>query len=199
MCRPEHQPSRDLHHNLGRVPTVISAWDSDLVGNRIIQTTCLERKFATQTDKMALRDSREMSYDSKLQNMSWFCYNLWTRCPGQAWPRSSLIIKHYRVQVGNHHRGYWSPCISLALKKELLFLEQINQWLGVLRNSYGTKMISLTDHRILHTCITDLGWYHRKQNKPFSNSWRQLTSNACELGENHSFHPNIYLMSGTRR
>ena len=32
------------------------------------------RKFATQTDEMALRDSWEMNYDSKLQNMSWFCY-----------------------------------------------------------------------------------------------------------------------------
>ena len=34
--------------------------------------------------------------------------NMWTRCPRQAWPRGSLIIKHYRVQVGNHHRGYRS-------------------------------------------------------------------------------------------
>ena len=33
-----------------------------------------KRKFATQTDEMTLRDSREMNYDSKLQNMSWFCY-----------------------------------------------------------------------------------------------------------------------------
>ena len=39
------------------------------------------------------------------------------------------MIKHYRVQVGNHHRGYRSPC---ALIDELLILEQVNQWLGVL-------------------------------------------------------------------
>ena len=31
--------------------------------------------------------------------------NMWTRCPRQAWPRSSLTMKHYRVQVGNHHCG----------------------------------------------------------------------------------------------
>ena len=33
-----------------------------------------KRKFATQTDEMTLCDSREMNYDSKLQNMSWFCH-----------------------------------------------------------------------------------------------------------------------------
>ena len=33
-------------------------------------------KFATQIDEMTLRDSREMNYDSKLQSMSWFCYNM---------------------------------------------------------------------------------------------------------------------------
>ena len=26
--------------------------------------------------------------------------HMWTCCPRQAWPRSSLIIKHYRVQEG---------------------------------------------------------------------------------------------------
>ena len=31
-------------------------------------------KFATQIDEIMLRDSREMNYDSKLQNMSRFCY-----------------------------------------------------------------------------------------------------------------------------
>ena len=51
--------------------------------------------------------------------------HMWTHCLRQAWPRGSLIIKHYRVQVGNHQQGYRSPCISLALKKELLLLEQI--------------------------------------------------------------------------
>ena len=33
-----------------------------------------ERRVATQIDKTMLRDSREMDYGSKLQNMSWFCY-----------------------------------------------------------------------------------------------------------------------------
>ena len=81
-----------------------------------------------------------MNYDSELQNMSWFCYNMWTRCPRQAWPHSSLIIKHYRVQVVNHHQGHRSPC---ALIDELLILEQINQWLGVLGYTYGMEVASL--------------------------------------------------------
>ena len=55
------------------------------------------------------------------------------------------MIKHYRVQVGNHHRGYRSPC---ALIDELLILGQVNQWLGVLGNTYGVEVINLPNHRI---------------------------------------------------
>ena len=52
---------------LGEVPTIISAWDSDMVSNRILQTQHVcKRKFATQFDEMTLRDSREMNYGSKL-------------------------------------------------------------------------------------------------------------------------------------
>ena len=31
---------------------------------------------------------------------------MWTCCPRQEWPHSSLIIKHYRVQVRIHHQGF---------------------------------------------------------------------------------------------
>ena len=41
--------------------------------------------------------------------------NMWTCCPRQAWPQSSLTIKHYRVQVGNHQRGYQSPYIRVMV------------------------------------------------------------------------------------
>ena len=41
--------------------------------------------------------------------------NMWTRCPRQACPHGSLTIKHYRVLVGNHHRGYWSLVHDLEL------------------------------------------------------------------------------------
>ena len=77
--------------------------------------------------------------------------NLWTRYPRWAWPRSSLIVKHYRVQKGNHHRGCRSLVHDLGLAQQLLFLEQINQWLGVLRNPYGVEVINLPNHRILRT------------------------------------------------
>ena len=38
--------------------------------------------------------------------------NMWTRCPRQACPHGSLTIKHYRVLVGSHHRGYQNSFIS---------------------------------------------------------------------------------------
>ena len=87
--------------------------------------------------------------------------NMWTRCPRQAWPRGSLIIKHYRVQEGEPSTRVSKSLhkSGLALMKILLLLEQISQWLRVLQNSYGTKVISLTDHKILCTCMTDLGWF----------------------------------------
>ena len=65
----------DQNANVGNVPTIISALDSDLVSNGILQTQHVcKRKFATQFYEMTLRDSQEMNYGSKLQNMSWFCY-----------------------------------------------------------------------------------------------------------------------------
>ena len=41
--------------------------------------------------------------------------------------------------------------------KELLLLEQINQWLGVLGDTYGMEVANLTIQCILRTCMTDLG------------------------------------------
>ena len=72
--------------------------------------------------------------------------------------------------------------------KILLLLEQISQWLGVLGYTYGMKMISLSNHRILRTCITDLGWFQRRQKQTFSSSRRQLTSRCTWIKGSHSFH-----------
>ena len=113
--------------------------------------------------------------------------NMWTRCPRQAWPHSSLIIKHYRVQVGNHHRGYRSPCISLALKKDLHLLEQINQWLGVLGYTYGMKVASLQTTEYFARVHDWFGMIPKKATLTFSNPRRQLASNAHELEEVTSF------------
>ena len=109
--------------------------------------------------------------------------SMWARCPRQAWSHGSLTTEHYRVLVGNHHRGYRSPCISPDPKKELLLLEQINQWLVVLGNTYRMEATNLSNHRVLRTCVTDLGWFQRTQKQTFSNSRRQLTSNTRELEE----------------
>ena len=58
--------------------------------------------------------------------------HMWTRCPGQTWSHGSLTIEHYRVLVGNHHWGYRNLVHELVFAQQLLFLGQINQWLGVL-------------------------------------------------------------------
>ena len=111
--------------------------------------------------------------------------NMWTRCPRQAWPRGSLIIKHYRVQEGEPSTrvSKFFHKYGLALMKELLLLEQISQWLGVLGYTYGMKMISLTDHRILRTCMTDLGWFQRSKNKLSRIHDGNLHQNARESKE----------------
>ena len=88
--------------------------------------------------------------------------NMWTRCPRQAWPRSSLIIKHYRVQVGNHQRGYRSLVhVRLGpsgLVHELLFFEKINQWLGVLGTHTERRLQVSEPQNTSHVCMTDLEW-----------------------------------------
>ena len=115
--------------------------------------------------------------------------NMWTRCPRQAWPQSSLIIKHYRVQEGNHHRGYRSPCIRHALKKELLLLEPVNQWLGVLGYTYGMKMISLSNHRILRTYAW-LIWDDSKGNNiDFLESTAATCIRCTWIKGSHYLHP----------
>ena len=65
--------------------------------------------------------------------------------------------------------------------------------------TYGMKMISLSNHRILRTCITDLGWFQRRQKHAFSNSRRQLTSNARESKEVTSFIQHILHERGMKK
>ena len=84
--------------------------------------------------------------------------NMWTRCPRQAWPHSSLTIKHYKSS-GEEPSSRISKSLHksiLALRKELLLLKQINQWLGMLGNTYGMEVINLRNHSILCTCMTNL-------------------------------------------
>ena len=122
--------------------------------------------------------------------------NMWTCCPRQAWPQSSLIIKHYRVQKGNHHRGYRSPCISHMISSyegtSSPWTNQSVAWCA--RDTYGMKMISLTDHGTLRTCMTDLGWFQRSKNKLSRIHDGNLHQNARESKEVTPF-INKYFMS----
>ena len=93
--------------------------------------------------------------------------NMWTRCPRQAWPRGSLIIKHYRVQEGEPSTriSKFFHKSGLALMKELLLLEQINQWLGVLGIHIEWRLQVSKPRYTSHICMTDLGWFQRRQSK----------------------------------
>ena len=89
---------------------------------------------------------------------------LWTCCPRQAWPRSSLIIKHYRVQVGNHHRGYRSLVHYHGLTLNSFSRTNPSVAWGAKEHIWNGGCKS-PNHRILsHVCMTDLGWFQRKQN-----------------------------------
>ena len=92
--------------------------------------------------------------------------NMWTHCPRQAWPQSSLIIKHYRVPEGEPSTRVSKSLhkSGLALMKELLLLEQINQWLGVLGIHIDWRLQVFKPQNSSHVCMTDLGWFQRKQN-----------------------------------
>ena len=92
--------------------------------------------------------------------------NMCTCYPRQAWPHSSLIIKHYRSS-GQEPSSRISKSLhksGLALKKELLLLEQINQWLGVLGTHMEWRLQVSRPQNTSHVCMTDLGWFQRKQN-----------------------------------
>ena len=120
--------------------------------------------------------------------------NMWTCCPRQAWPQSSLIIKHYRIQEGNHHRGYRSPCIRYTLKKELLLLEQFNQWLGVLGTHIDWRLQVFKPQNSSHTCMTDLEWF-QENNIDFLESMAATCIRCTWIKGSHYLHPNICLMN----
>ena len=115
--------------------------------------------------------------------------NVWTRCPRQAWPRGSLTIKHYRVQkVEPSTRVSKSLHKSgLALMKELLLLEQINQWLGVLGYTYGMKVASLQTTEYFARVHDWLAMIPEEATLTFSSPRRQLASNAHGLEEVTSY------------
>ena len=147
---------------------------------------------------MTLRDSREMNYDSKLQTWAGSATLMWTRCPRQTWSHGSLAIKHYRVLVGNHHWGYRNLVHELVFAQQLLFLEQFNQWLGVLGNTYGVEVINLPNHRIHLHMHSWLGMVPEETKTTFLELTVATYIKCTWIRGSIFFHPNIYLMNGTR-
>ena len=124
--------------------------------------------------------------------------HMWTRCPRKTLSHGSLTTKHYRVQVGNHQRGYQNPCIRYTLKKELLLLEQINQWLGVLGTHIEWRLQVSRPQNTTHVCMTNLEWFQK--NKTIFLKFMAATCIICTwIRESHYFHPNICFMNETRR
>ena len=139
---------------------------------------------------MTLRDSREWTTVVSSKTCDGSAKSMWTRCPRQAWPRSSLIIKHYRVLEGNHHQWYrslhaWRSKDFTLEQTPLSWTSQSVAWCA--RDTYRMEVAILSNHSILRTCMTDLGWYQRKQKQSFSNSRRQLAPNVRESKKVTSF------------
>ena len=97
------------------VPTITSAWDSDLVGVRIFQTHRVWKENESLQHKSTRWHCEILrKWTMVVSSKTWAgsAKHMWTCCPRQAWSHSSLTMKHCRVLVGNHHQGYQSPCIS---------------------------------------------------------------------------------------
>ena len=84
---------------------------------------------------------------------------------------------------------------GLALMKELIFLDQISRWLGVLREIIWSEDSKSSKHITLRTCVNDLVFHERKRNKTFHIHGGK---SARELWEIHSYYPHILHELGTR-
>jgi len=115
--------------------------------------------------------------------------HMWTRCPRQAWPHSSLTTKQYYFWLGTIIECNKALCISHMISSyegtSSPWTSQSVAWCA--RNTYRMEVANLTIQCILRTCMTDLGWFQRKQKQSFSDPRRQLTPSARELEKVTSF------------
>ena len=102
--------------------------------------------------------------------------NMWTRCPRQTLSHGSLTIKHYRVLVGNHHRGQRSPCISHMISSyegtSSPWTNQSVAWCA--RDTYRLKVASLQATAFFARVHDWFGMIPKKATLTFSNPRRQL-------------------------
>ena len=125
------------------------------------------------------------------KNTSRFCYNMWTCCPRQTWPQSSLIIKHYRVQEGEP-----SLMTSKSPRVEVQRVH-LGQTPLSLNNSISGLVCSehiwnegckSPDHRILRTYAW-LTWDDSRGSKTNFLKFTAATFTKCTcIRGSHSFH-----------
>ena len=114
--------SWEQNANVGNVPTIICAWDSDLVRNRILQTQHVwKEELQHKSTRWRCEILGEWTTIASSKTWAGSATHLRTRCPRQAWPRSSLTTKHYRVVARNHHRWYQSLVHDLELTQQTPF------------------------------------------------------------------------------
>ena len=167
MCWPRHplyRLSRDQFYNSWEIfqPSYLPEIQIWLVSgySRLIESRKKNESLQHNSTRQRCEILGEWTTIVSSKTWAGSATNMWTCCPRQAWPQSSLIIKHYRVQEGEPSTRVSKSLhkSGLALMKKLLRLEQINQWLCVLGDTYGMEVASLSNHSILRTCMTDLGW-----------------------------------------
>jgi hypothetical protein len=117
-----------------------------------------EKKFATVTRKVKLLDSQVMDYSVKLQKDELDCKI-----------HANAITKKAMAHT-------WTPCNETQLSpdwgtsKKIVkfsnFFSFFNKWVSGLvciKELFLKMEVTTCISRILHTCMTDLGWFPRKQ------------------------------------
>ena len=142
---------------VGNVPTIISARDSDLVGNRIFQTSCLENKVCNTNRQ---EDVARFS-GNELQQQA---------------PKNELVLLHtceHAVPDKHDHTVVlqrnttefrWGTIIEdievlcITMDQHLTFFPRTNQSVAWCATEFiWNEDDQSTDHIILCTCMADLG------------------------------------------
>ena len=108
---------------------------------------------------MTLWDSREWTTIASSKTRAGSATSMRACCPRQEWPHSSLIIKHYRVQVRIHHQGFRS---LYACYTSFPWTSQSVAW-GAREHMEWRLQVSKPQDTS-HICMNDLGWFRGSKN-----------------------------------
>ena len=203
MCWPRHplyRLSRDQYYNSWEIsqPSYLPEIQIWLVSgySRLIESRKKNESLQHKSTRWRCEILGEWTTIASSKTWAGSATNMWTRCPRQAWPRGSLIIKHYRVQEGEPSTrvSKFFHKSGLALMKELLLLEQINQWLGVLGTHMEWRLQVFKPQNSSHVCMTDLEWF-QENNIDFLESTAATCIRCTWIKGSHYLHPNICFMS----